>query len=74
VLISSTFYACVFHTKDNCATFSTYVLALAKGFGRKKALVYEKRAHKMLMKLTIATKITLYDLEISIRIRCNNFA
>jgi len=42
VSISSTFYACVFHTK---VLFSGYVLA-------KKALSYKKHARKMLVKLT----------------------
>jgi len=51
VSISSTFFLRVFCTKDNCATFSSYVLALAKGFWWKKALLYEICARKMLMKL-----------------------
>jgi len=39
-----------FHTKDKCATFSSYVLALAKGFWQKST--FEKLSRKMLMKLT----------------------
>ncbi len=32
--------------------FSSYVVALAKGFRQKKAHLYEKHMRKMLMKLT----------------------
>jgi len=49
VSISSSFYAHVVRTKVLCAAF----LQLYFGFGKStKALLYEKRAHKMLMKLT----------------------
>ncbi len=37
--ISSTFFARFFCTKDNCATFSSYVLALPMDFGAKNARV-----------------------------------
>jgi hypothetical protein len=57
VSISSTFFARVFCTKDNSATFSSYILALVKGFWRKKALSYEKSVQKMLMKLTLGFEI-----------------
>jgi len=50
--ISSTLYACFFRTKNNCATFSSYVLALAKDFGAKNTLSYEKRVCITLIKLT----------------------
>jgi hypothetical protein len=45
--ISSRLYARFFRTKNNCATFSGYVLALAKDFGAKNMLSYEKRALKI---------------------------
>jgi hypothetical protein len=32
--------------------FSSYILALAKGFWQKKALLYDKCPRKLLMKLT----------------------
>jgi len=32
--------------------FSSYILALSKGLGRKKAYLYKTRVRKMLMKLT----------------------
>ncbi len=51
--ISSIFYTRLFRKKDNCATFSSYVLALAKGFWQKKHFRTKKCARKMLMKLTL---------------------
>jgi len=51
VSISSTFYTCIFCTKVLIAAF----LQLRFGFGKStKALLYEKRTRKMLMKLTTA--------------------
>jgi len=41
-------FARFFCLKDNCATFSSYVLALVKDFGTKNVLSYEKCEHKMM--------------------------
>jgi hypothetical protein len=41
-----------FRTKDNCATFSSYVLALSKDFGTNDELLYKKHVYKMMTKLT----------------------
>ncbi len=38
--------------RGTLGTFSSYVLALAKDFGAKNALLFEKRVRKMMMKLT----------------------
>ncbi len=46
-------FTCAFFIRKIIAQlFFSYILALAKGFWREKALLYEKRARKMLMKLT----------------------
>jgi hypothetical protein len=58
VLISPELYERFFRTIYNCATFSSYILALAKDFGAKNMLSYKKCAHKMLMKLTPGVDFT----------------
>jgi hypothetical protein len=47
VLISSTFYTQVLYTKDNWATFSSFILALAKGFWQKSTFVQKRFAYNV---------------------------
>jgi hypothetical protein len=51
-------FCALFCTKDNCVTFSSYILALAKDFGAKNVLSHEKRTRLMLMKLTPGVNFT----------------
>ncbi len=48
--ISSTFYVRIFRTNVRFGSVSSYVVALAKN-------LYEKRARKMLMKLTVGVSV-----------------
>ncbi len=50
--ISSTLYERFLYKRYNCATFSSYILALAKDFGSKNTLSNKKCACKTLMKMT----------------------